>query len=201
MTGASRYGNLQKYLNPNPVQRWLLWRFHRRVVGLVRVTGARQILDVGCGEGFTLHRLRQEGVRASMVGIDYSSAALSWGRAQDIAHSPVNVADAHRLPFPNNSFDLVLCLEVLEHLPDSSLGLRELLRVTHNHVMVSVPHEPFFRGANFFRGKHLRALGNDPEHLHTYGKTTFRRLVAAQAEVAWYGYSFPWQIALLRKGG
>jgi SAM-dependent methyltransferase len=201
MTGASRYGNLQKYLNPNPVQRWLLLRFYRRVLGLVRITGARQILDVGCGEGFTLRRLRQEGMRAAMVGIDYSSAALAWAQAQNITHTPVSVADAYHLPFPNNSFDLVLCLEVLEHLPDSTLGLSELLRVARDHVMVSVPYEPFFRGANFLRGKNLRALGNDPEHLHTYGNRAFRRLVAAQAEVAWYGHSFPWQIALLRKDG
>ena len=136
-----------------------------------------------------------------MVGIDYSPVALSWSQANGVAQSPLNVADVRHLPFPNNSFDLVLCLEVLEHLLDSTQGLHELLRVARDHVLVSVPHEPFFRGANFLRGKHLRALGNDPEHLHTYGGRAFRRLVAAQARVVWHGYRFPWQIALLRKAG
>jgi SAM-dependent methyltransferase len=200
MTGTSRYGNLQKYSNPNPVQQWLLRRFHRRVLGLVRMTGARCILDVGCGEGFIMRGLQEGGVEAAMVGVDLSPAALAWSRTYDMARSPLNnVADARRLPFPSSSFDLVLCLQMLEHLPDSTLGLRELLRTTRDYVLVSVPHEPFFRGSNFLRGKHVRALGNDPEHLHNYGGHAFRRLVSAQAEVVWHGYSFPWQIALARK--
>lgn len=197
---GSRHGNLQKYLNPNPVQRWLLRRFYRHIVGLVKKTGARHILDVGCGEGFTMRELRENGVGAAMVGVDYSPVALAWSQANDVARSPLHVADAHRLPFSDNSFDLVLCLEVLEHLPDSRLGLAELLRVTRSYVLVSVPHEPFFRGANFLRGKHTRALGNDPEHLHTYGGRAFYELVSSQGEVLWHGYSFPWQIALICKG-
>jgi SAM-dependent methyltransferase len=126
---------------------------------------------------------------------------LAWSEVNGVAQSPLNVADAHHLPFPDNSFDLVLCLEVLEHLPDSGVGLRELLRVARDCVVVSVPHEPFFRAANFLRGKHLRALGNDPEHLQTYSGRAFRRLAVAQAQVVWHGYSFPWQIALVRKSG
>lgn len=196
---GSRYGNLQKHLNPNPIQQWLLRRFHRRIVELVRNTGAQRILDVGCGEGFTMHELREDRIQARMVGVDFSPTALAWNQTHQMARSPLNVADVHHLPFPDESFDLVLCLEVLEHLPDSTLGLCELLRVARDYVLVSVPHEPFFRGANFLRGKHVRALGNDPEHLHNYTGRAFRRLVSTQAEVMWHGYSFPWQIALARR--
>jgi SAM-dependent methyltransferase len=199
--GGERYGNLQKYLNPNPVQRWLLRRYYRHVVELVRKTRARTVLDVGCGEGFTLKELRKSGLEAEMLGVDNRPAALVWSQVNGLAKMPLSVTDAHYLPFPDGSFDLVLCLEVLEHLPDSGAGLRELLRVTRDCVLVSVPHEPFFRGANFLRGKHLRALGNDPEHLHAYSGRDFRQLAAAQARVVWHGYSFPWQIALVRKAG
>ncbi len=197
----SRHGNLQKHLNPNPIQRWLLGRFHRRILQLVRTSGARRILDAGCGEGFVMVELREGGRQTTMVGVDFSPAALAWNQANNMAQSPLNVADVRHLPFPDDSFDLVLCLEVLEHLPDSLLGLRELLRVSQDYVLVSVPHEPFFRGVNFLRGKHLRALGNDPEHLHNYSGHAFRRLVAHQADLVWHGYSFPWQIALIRKTG
>jgi SAM-dependent methyltransferase len=201
MTNPDRYGNLQKHLNPNPIQRWLLGRFHQRILQLVRTTGARHVLDAGCGEGFTMRELREGGVQSAMVGVDFSLTALAWNQAYQVAMSPLNAADVHHLPFPDSSFDLVLCLEVLEHLPDSALGLRELLRVSRDYVLVSVPHEPFFRAANFLRGKHLRALGNDPEHLHNYSGRALRRLVSAQVDVVWHGYSFPWQIALARKRG
>jgi SAM-dependent methyltransferase len=197
---TDRYGNLQKHLNPNPVQRRLLRLFHRRILELVRGTGARHILDVGCGEGFTMRELREGGVQAAMVGIDFSPGALAWNQAHHMGQAPLKVADVHHLPFRDQGFDLVLCLEVLEHLPDSALGLRELLRVSRDYVLVSVPHEPFFRGVNFLRGKHLPALGNDPEHLHNYSGRAFRSLVSTQADVVWHGYSFPWQIALARKG-
>jgi SAM-dependent methyltransferase len=203
---SRRHGNLQKHLNSNPVQQWLLSKFHRRVLDLISSTGARRILDVGCGEGFTMRELRRDGLvsgwgEAGMVGVDLSAAALAWNQDQQMACSPLMVADVRRLPFADSSFDLVLCLEVLEHLPVSALGLRELMRVTRSHVLVSVPHEPFFRGANFLRGKHLAALGNDPEHVHNFGGRAFRGLVSDHADVVWHGYSFPWQIALARKKG
>jgi len=198
-TSASRHGNLQKYLNPNPIQQWLLQRFYHRILDLVRMTDACCILDAGCGEGFTLRELQKGGIAGKMVGIDFSLSALAWSQANQMVLSPLNAASIHQLPFRDNSFDLVLCLQVLEHLPDSALGLRELLRVSRDCILVSVPHEPFFRAGNFLRGKHLLALGNDPEHLHNYSGRAFRRLVSAQAEVMWHGYSFPWQIALARK--
>ncbi len=202
-----RHGNLQKHLNPNPLQRRLLERFHRRIVRLVVSTGAQNILDAGCGEGFTIQELRAEKAlkQREITGIDFSAAALAWNQNRQATllpaekHTPLAQADIHRLPFPDNSFDLAYSLEVLEHLPDSSPGLRELARVSGDYILLSVPHEPFFRGANFLRGKHIRAFGNDPEHLHNYSGRAFRQLVSEQIEVVWHGYAFPWQIVLGRK--
>ncbi len=194
----SRHGNLQKHLNPNPIQQRLLARFHRRIAKLVETTQAKTILDAGCGEGFVIQSLRKTSSlpQNGVIGIDLSAEALAWQQTQEKSPVPLNLADIHRLPFPNNSFDLVYALEVLEHLPDSSTGLRELARVSQNYVLVSVPHEPFFRGVNFLRGKHLRAFGNDPEHLHNYSGRAFQQLVSRQITVLQHIYSFPWQIIL-----
>ncbi len=82
-------------------------------------------------------------------------------------------------------------MEVLEHLPDSAVGLRELTRVSAEYVLLSVPHEPLFRGANLLRGKHINALGNDPEHLHNYSGRSFRHMVEPIVDIVWHGYSFP----------
>ena len=196
---ATRQSNLQKYLSPNPILRWLVRRFHGRIVELVRAAGASHILDAGCGEGFTLRELHADGVQAAMLGVDSSHAALAWSRANQMSPSPLVVADVRHLPFSPASFDLVVCLEVLEHVPDAASGLRELLRVSRDYVLISTPHEPFFRGANFLRGRYLSTLGNNPEHLHTFTGHALRRLLSAQADVVWHGYSFPWQIALARK--
>lgn len=199
--GSSRHGNLQKHTSSNRLQAALINRFHRKIAGLVRQTGVKRMLDAGSGEGFFLDFLRSDGQDLSYVGSDLSLEAIAWSRENLLPDFQANVADIHALPYADNTFPLVLCLEVLEHIPDSAAGLRELVRVSSDYVLVSVPHEPFFRGANFLRGKHLARWGNDPEHIHTYSGRAFRKMVSNVTEILWYGTSFPWQIALTRKQG
>ncbi len=193
------HGNRQKHLNANPLQRFLLERFHQKISSLICQTGVTCLLDAGCGEGFVGQYVRQKFGGLKAVGGDFNAEALAWGRANVQHGMPLTNLDVHHLPFPTNSFPLVICLEVLEHLPDSTVGLHELARVSSEYVLLSVPHEPFFRGANFIRGKHLAAWGNDPEHLHNYSGAGFRRMVGSVTDIVWHGYSFPWQIALTRK--
>jgi SAM-dependent methyltransferase len=197
--GRTQHGNRQKHLNPNKLQQALIIRFHQVVARLVMETGAERLLDVGCGEGFALQGLRQAGVRAACIGFDIRFDALQWGRNYLLLGLPVNVADIHHLPLADNAFPVVLCLEVLEHIPDSTAGLRELARVSSDYLILSVPHEPFFRGVNFLRGKHLSRLGNDPEHLHNYNGRSFQKIVSHVADIVWHGYAFPWQIILAKK--
>lgn len=199
MTG--KHGNLQKHLNPNPLQKWLLARFHAKIAALIRSTGARSVLDVGCGEGFTMRELREESVLAGVkaLGLDFNAVALRWNWQNGMSQTPLFQADIHHLPFASASFDLVYSLEVLEHLPDSAVGLRELKRVSKDYVLLSVPHEPLFRGMNFLRGKHIAAWGNDPEHLHNYSGRAFARLVSAALTIITHIYSLPWQIVLAKK--
>lgn len=52
----------------------------------------------------------------------------------------------------------------------------------------------FFRAANFLWGKYLTQWGNDPEHIHNYSGSAFRRIVCQVADIQWHGYAFPWQI-------
>jgi SAM-dependent methyltransferase len=193
------YGNKQKHLNPNPAQRVLLNRFHRQIIKLVRQTGATYLLDAGCGEGFVVKHLRQWTPQLEIVGADFSVEALRWGQTHLKLNVPLVNGDVQRLPFADNTFPLAICLEVLEHLPDSKIGLRELARVSSEYVLLSVPHEPWFRGANLARGRHVSAWGSDPEHLHNYSGASFRYMVGSVVDLIWHGYAFPWQIALGRK--
>jgi SAM-dependent methyltransferase len=198
--GSTQHGNLQKYENVNRFQQRLIQRFHVQIADLIRQTGAGRFLDVGCGEAFSLRHLQAEGIRLPVMGTDIIFTALQMAHSEVLPGLPAAVADIHHLPYPDNAFPLVTCLEVLEHIPDSTLGLRELFRVSANYLLLSVPHEPYFRGANFLRGKHLSRWGNDPEHLHTYSGGQFRQLAGRVVdEIIWHGYRFPWQIILARK--
>lgn len=82
-----------------------------------------KILDVGCGTGANLEMLEKFG-RAE--GVDVSDEALEFCRAKGLkAHKGL----AEKLPFADESFDLVTALDVVEHLDDDVAGLREMRRV------------------------------------------------------------------------
>ncbi len=97
----------------------------------------RRVLEVGCAKGFLVRRFRQRGIEAH--GVDISRYAI--GAAPDDIRPYVSVADILELPFPDDSFDLVLCMETLEHLPPDLVARAagELARVCSGKVLASIP--------------------------------------------------------------
>jgi len=91
------------------------------------------ILDVGCGEGAITNRLART---REVVGVDTSSTALSHLETTAIE------ASATRLPLADDSFDLVLSSEMLEHMPRKEYvaALAEMRRVTRRYLLISVPY-------------------------------------------------------------
>lgn len=190
---SSPYGNRQKHESKNPVQRMLIDHFHARLAELTRELNPRSILEVGCGEGYVLEALRAHGVQCPMTGIDFSAAAIELARVR-VPSARFEVEDALALARANRSYDLVLMVEVLEHIPDPERMLPVLEQLAARFVVVSVPWEPFFRGLNLLRGKHVRALGNDPEHVNHWGRSSFLRFVGERFSVRKAPYVFPWTL-------
>jgi ubiquinone/menaquinone biosynthesis C-methylase UbiE len=126
---------------PGPLG-WLTRRRKDAVVGLLqdRLADTRDplVLDVGCGYGEMLADLR--GCRR--IGVDVNLRALTEaaGRAPDAGFA---LAAVERLPFPDETFDGVICSEVLEHLDRPDTLARELVRVTKRGgaCCISVPNE------------------------------------------------------------
>lgn len=85
-------------------------------------------LEIGIGNGVVVYMLRNAGVKATTVDFDPSL-------------NPDFLADVTNLPFENNSFDTVLCFEVLEHLPYENFqnALKELFRISSKYVLLSLP--------------------------------------------------------------
>lgn len=188
--------NLRKHTSGNPLQRLLLQRFHHTAAALVAQTRAQAVLDAGCGEGFAMQQVFHN-YAASVVGVDASLGALHLA---DQLNPHYNFVDGNvlRLPFAMASFDLVVCMEVLEHLAEPMHGLAELCRVSRRSLLLSVPHEPWFRGANFLRGKNVSAWGNDPGHINHWSARTFARFVSNQCHIEAQRQSFPWTLMLCR---
>ena len=93
------------------------------------VAGLRA-LDVGCGGGFLAEELAQLGCR--VVGVDPSSVSIRSARRHAAAvglEIEYRVGSGERLPAEDRSFDVVLCCDVLEHVPDVDAVLAEAARV------------------------------------------------------------------------
>lgn len=102
---------------------------------------APRVLEVGCGAGATLQWLKQSGQAAHTTGVELSAdaAEVARGRVDELMEGPLEqwlpgMADA--------SFDMVLCLDVLEHLVDPWATVRDLYRVVKpgGVVIVSLPN-------------------------------------------------------------
>ena len=105
-------------------RRAILESFLEKISGQLRATNNElRILDVGCGTGANLEMLANFG---EPEGVDVSDDALEFCRAKGLK---VHKGLAEKLPFPDESFDLVTALDVVEHLDDDVAGLKEMNRV------------------------------------------------------------------------
>jgi 2-polyprenyl-3-methyl-5-hydroxy-6-metoxy-1,4-benzoquinol methylase len=193
-------GNLYpKYTTRNPLARLLVDNFARTLDGLVARTGAREIHEVGCGEGFLTTRLAQRGL--CVRGSDLSAGAIEDARARARVlglETPFRAADLYSLSPDADGAELVICCEVLEHVPDPDRALRVLARLARPWLIVSVPREPLWRLLNMARGKYLSAFGNTPGHLQHWPTSRFRRLVGCHVEIVEGCTPLPWTMLLCR---
>ncbi len=99
----------------------------------------RSVLDVGCGDGFYTLQLWDLTKPRSLIGIDAAARAIDVATSNR-GERPIQfaVGDSHVMPFPNNSFDLVLVQSILHHDDDPLATLREAFRVAPEVVI----HEP-----------------------------------------------------------
>jgi SAM-dependent methyltransferase len=182
----------EKYHEQNPVVRFVLGRFFRRLGEVMAGIAPESLLDAGCGEGELLRRGALP-AGLSPVCLDVRAEALG-----EIRGVPRVLGSVTRLPFPDGSFDAAVCLEVLEHLADPSAAVAELGRVARRAMVFSVPYEPWFRLGNLARGKHAATLGNHPEHAQHWNRGTFRAMLERQAREVRVIEAFPWIIAWCR---
>lgn len=189
-----------KYGSSNPVSRLLVAGFFRSFDRLVALSGASDINEVGCGEGQLSVRLakRNKRVRASDI------SATTVQKAKELALSErtlvqFQTGSIYELDLDANRAELVVCCEVLEHLPDPREALRRLVLMADPFLLLSVPREPIWRILNLARLQYVSDLGNTPGHLQHWSKQSFLRLVQKYASIVQVDSPFPWTMLLAKR--
>lgn len=117
----------QKGVESNILQRiWHTNKLHV-ITDLIPVT-PRKVLDVGCASGWFLSRFSKVFPQANCFGVDIYDEAVEYAKKR-YSHITFKIADAHKIPFKEESFDLVVCTEVLEHVDDPKSVVLEIKRV------------------------------------------------------------------------
>ncbi|MDQ2051232.1 methyltransferase domain-containing protein [Natronolimnohabitans sp. A-GB9] len=117
-----------------------MWDDSRDALEPLDLQSHDRILDVGCGTGELSRVLREEaGDDATVVGCDADTdlLAIAGSHADPV---PVVAGDALQLPFPDDSFDLVVCQALLINLPDPAAAVAEFARVSSDLVAAVEPN-------------------------------------------------------------
>jgi ubiquinone/menaquinone biosynthesis C-methylase UbiE len=131
--------NYDRYLGPV-----LFHEFADDLAQRIKVVPGMRVLELACGTGIVTRRLadRLRG-HGSIVGTDLNEAMIAYGRGQmppGSEHVEWQTADATKLPFPDQSFDAVVCQFGLMFFPDKAASIRESFRVLKpgGHYLFSV---------------------------------------------------------------
>lgn len=117
-------------------------RFWQPVIPILQqhfnLSGDSEVLDVGCAKGFMLHDLAELIPGITVKGIDVSEYAIE--NAIEDMRSNVQVGDARKLPFPDDSFDVVISINTIHNLDREDCGqaLREIERVSKGKAYITV---------------------------------------------------------------
>jgi 2-polyprenyl-3-methyl-5-hydroxy-6-metoxy-1,4-benzoquinol methylase len=165
----------------------------------------KKVLDVGCGDGALTYLLAKTGAMVSGVdndalGIDFAKAQIAKRDPKKELHYEVVLSQAETIPFPDASFDVVTLCEVIEHLEDPSIVLKEIRRVLKNGgcLVLTTPHR-------------LTEVSSDHNHVHEFYPEELRSLlrmyfsdvsIYLTHHVFWYGlYSYAFRAFRNRQFG
>lgn len=161
-----------------------------------------KVYEAGCGEGyisnhvsdFSTKKKKEVCIKAS----DLSAKVINRAKL-DYPNIQFSVNSIYELSEMDESYDLVLACEVLEHLEEPQKALRELFRISNRYVLISIPNEPIWRIANFMRGKYIGSLGNTPGHINHWKRKEIISIVSEYGNILEVMRPFPWTMILAEK--
>jgi len=144
------------------------WAHHvARYKFACRYCANKVVLDVGCGAAYGTEMLLKDGAARSVVGLDINLDGVEAGAISGLS---LVLGDAMKLPFVDESFDVITAFEIIEHLDDAECALREIKRVlkTGGVALISTPRRDLW---------HKTPI--NPYHKNEFSFTEFKELIAS----------------------
>lgn len=193
---AGNYYN--KYESQNPIAQWLTRNFKSNLLELIERTSARDIHELGCGEGYLSvyinDHIRPERFRASDFSNEIIQTARLMHGEQGVEFSQGSIYDINE----KDRAQLMICCEVLEHLEAPETALQKIQLLAPEFAVFSVPREPLWCMTNMARFKYLSDFGNTPGHLQHWSKRGFKQMISRYFEIIEVRSPYPWTMLLCR---
>lgn len=138
----------------------------------------KKILDVGCAGGTFTNNISSIFPQAKITGIDIYPRAIEYGKNK-YPHINFILSDVHNLPFKNNTFDLIVCYETIEHIVNPLRALIEIKRVLKNDGSALIAMDSgslLFRIVWYFWEKSKGRVWQDA-HIHPYNHKELESLI------------------------
>ncbi|WP_259068418.1 class I SAM-dependent methyltransferase [Mucilaginibacter sp. X4EP1] len=135
----------------------------------------KKVLEVGAGDGSILKLLADQNFSPEYHAVEISESGVAHIQLRNIKDlKSVQLFDGYKLPFDDNSFDLIILSHVLEHVEHERILLREIKRVAR-HSIIEVPLD--YKAGVDKRIKHFLAYG----HINVYTPTSLRYLLQTES--------------------
>lgn len=186
-----------KYLSENKIVIKLMKGFFSDLDELLQKIEFKKVIEAGCGEGNVTNHILSN-YDCKIRGFDIGEKAISKAK-QSFPNIQFENQSIYKTKYQDETYDLVVCCEVLEHLENYVDALKELLRISKKYIIVSVPKEPVWRILNMCRLKYLSKLGNTPGHVNHWNRSEFIKLISKYGEIIDVKNPLPWTMILLKK--
>ena len=193
--------NYDKYNSKNIIAKKLMSGFDSSLSALVRKANTRTIHEVGCGEGVWVIKWNLKGIVAR--GSDFSEQVINLAKdnakSNGLTEGLFERKSIYEVNKEQDSAELVVCCEVLEHLEEPQLALDTLKALDSKYYIFSVPREPIWCALNLARGKYIFQLGNTPGHIQHWSKSKFIQFIAKDFKILEIKTPLPWVMVLCEK--
>ena len=146
---------------------------------LLKSLARGRVLDAGCGTGIHLGRLAAHGVQEA-IGVDVGMSGLHYGK-KNFSNVVFIAASSSNLPFQAQKFDFIYSIDVIEHLYEPLVTLKEYYRICKpgGLIFVQTPNYPIKRVYDvwhWFRRSRL-TVNDDPTHVSYFNSFTLKRMI------------------------
>lgn len=163
------------YTNSDVAWRMLGAKFKaKNIIEVCQSIKPKKVLEVGAGDGSILHYLNEWNFGEELYALEIAQSGVDLIKKRNLSRlKETQTFDGYKIPYPDDSFDLIVLAHVLEHVEHERILIRELKRVA-KHIVIEVPKDYRFGVDN--RMKHFLDYG----HINMYTPTSLRFLLKSE---------------------